>query len=55
VDVLVASLSKLTPEDRRHVQALVDSLLHAQRAGAAQVAPPRITAARRKGTKSPHA
>jgi hypothetical protein len=29
VDVLVASLTKLTPEDRRHVQALVDSLLHA--------------------------
>src|SRR5262245_4865625 len=28
VEVLVASLSRLTPEDRRHVQALVDSLLH---------------------------
>ena len=30
VDVLVASLNRLTAEDRRHVQALVDSLLHAQ-------------------------
>jgi transcriptional regulator with XRE-family HTH domain len=29
VDVLVASLNRLTVEDRRHVQALVDSLLHA--------------------------
>jgi transcriptional regulator with XRE-family HTH domain len=29
VDVLVASLNRLTAEDRRHVQALVDSLLHA--------------------------
>jgi transcriptional regulator with XRE-family HTH domain len=28
VDVLVASLNRLTAEDRRHVQALVDSLLH---------------------------
>jgi transcriptional regulator with XRE-family HTH domain len=37
VDVLVASLSKLTPEDRRHVQALIDSLLHAHPdAGAAK-------------------
>lgn len=31
VDVLVASLSRLTAEDRRHVQALVDSLLHGYR------------------------
>jgi hypothetical protein len=29
VHVLVASLNRLTVEDRRHVQALVDSLLHA--------------------------
>ena len=28
VDVLVASLNRLTAEDRRHVQALVDSLLN---------------------------
>jgi transcriptional regulator with XRE-family HTH domain len=52
VDVLVASLSKLTPEDRRHVQALVDSLLHAQpRAGA----PRRLAVAQEKGTNSPRA
>jgi transcriptional regulator with XRE-family HTH domain len=50
VDVLVASLSKLTPEDRRHVQALVDSLLHAQpEAGAVR----RVPVAREKGTRSP--
>jgi transcriptional regulator with XRE-family HTH domain len=50
VDVLVASLSKLTPEDRRHVQALVDSLLHAQpEAGA----PRRVPVGREKGTRSP--
>jgi transcriptional regulator with XRE-family HTH domain len=35
VDVLVASLNRLTAEDRRHVQALVDSLLHAYRDDAA--------------------
>jgi transcriptional regulator with XRE-family HTH domain len=50
VDVLVASLSKLTPEDRRHVQALVDSLLHTQPATAA---PHRLPVAHEKGTKSP--
>jgi transcriptional regulator with XRE-family HTH domain len=49
VDVLVASLSKLTPEDRRHVQALVDSLLHAQPPAAA---PHRLPVAHEKGTKS---
>jgi hypothetical protein len=27
IDVLVAALTKLTPEDRRHVHALVESLL----------------------------
>jgi hypothetical protein len=43
VDVLVASLTKLTPEDRRHVQALVDSLLHAYPDGGAA----------KKTTKSP--
>ena len=49
VDVLVASLSKLTPEDRRHVQALVDSLLHAQPTAAA---PRRLPAKQEKDTKT---
>ncbi len=43
VDVLVASLNKLTAEDRRHVQALVDSLLHSYTRDEAG----------KKGTKSP--
>jgi transcriptional regulator with XRE-family HTH domain len=43
VDVLVASLSRLTAADRRHVQALVDSLLHGYRDGEAG----------KKGSKSP--
>jgi len=33
IEVLVAALSQLSPEDRRHVQALVQSLLDGGRAG----------------------
>jgi hypothetical protein len=51
VDVLVASLNKLTPEDRRHVQALVDSLLHADsEAGNPARQRPRVV--RKKSTNS---
>jgi hypothetical protein len=46
VDVLVASLSKLTPEDRRHVQALVDSLLHAYPDGEAGEKTPKSPSSR---------
>jgi hypothetical protein len=52
VEVLVASLNKLTPEDRRHVQALVDSLLHAD-PEAGNPARQRSRVAREKNTNSP--
>jgi transcriptional regulator with XRE-family HTH domain len=50
VEVMVAALSKLTPEDRRHVRALVESLLNGY-TGEDDVPSPR----RKPGTNSPAA